>query len=601
MLWKLSLTGIKGRLKDYIVLFSGLVMASAIFYMFESMASNEAFLKSNSIISMVVFVFRFGSVLLGIITFAYILYANSFLMAMRQKDYAMFMMLGAKGRKIAQMIFIETFLVGIVATAVGSLLGIGLASGVNTLLVNQLNLQISHYAAFSPQALVVTVIFFSVLFLIAAIFNARAIAKKSILALLRETSTPAQAKQRPILLLLQTVLGICSLAIGYYMMSDLLKFQLIGIGIALVTIVLGTYLVFRSVIITILGLLKKSDGIALKRLNNFTLSQLSFRIRDYTQMLSMVAMLFALALGALTVGLGFKNQIPIMAKTAAPYDLYLNNAQAVSDEKITALKPTTDVNYTLKESSDSIYFVKEEFDDANLWTSVYDNLSVDVHYTKVSGEQLATDPTQQDQLRQYLLPDQRSKEIKIVEQADFDRLTDPESSLRMIQVKDFQSNYEALHELAQENQTANSSETPDMNFTQRVFVYDTYNGIFSGFEFMGFFLGIAFLTMLASCLMFKILSGANSDIQRYAMLKKIGTRTSLLKGSIRKEIGVLFLVPGILGMIHVLFGLQMFTTLMIDPYHNLWLPFGIFIALYAVYYMVTIWLYTNIVLEPKKK
>ena len=171
-------------------------MASAIFYMFESMASNEAFLKSNSIISMVVFVFRFGSVLLGIITFAYILYANSFLMAMRQKDYAMFMMLGAKGRKIAQMIFIETFMVGIVATAVGSILGIGLASGVNTLLVNQLNLQITHYAAFSPEALIVTVVFFSVLFLIAAIFNARAIAKKSILALLRETSTPAIDRDR---------------------------------------------------------------------------------------------------------------------------------------------------------------------------------------------------------------------------------------------------------------------------------------------------------------------------------------------------------------------------------------------------------------------
>lgn len=46
MLWKLSLTGIKSRLRDYLVLFSGLVMASAIFYMFESMASNEAFLKS---------------------------------------------------------------------------------------------------------------------------------------------------------------------------------------------------------------------------------------------------------------------------------------------------------------------------------------------------------------------------------------------------------------------------------------------------------------------------------------------------------------------------------------------------------------------------
>ncbi|WP_301388430.1 ABC transporter permease [Enterococcus entomosocium] len=601
MLWKLSLTGIKGRLKDYIVLFSGLVMASAIFYMFESMASNEAFLKSNSIISMVVFIFRFGSVLLGIITFAYILYANSFLMAMRQKDYAMFMMLGAKGRKIAQMIFIETFLVGIAATAVGSLLGIGLASGVNTLLVNQLNLQISHYAAFNLQALVVTLAFFSILFLIAAIFNARAIAKKSILALLRETSTPAQVKQRPFMLFLQTVLGICSLAVCYYMMSDLMKFQLVGIGVALVTIILGTYLVFRSVIITILSLLKRTDAIALKRLNNFTLSQLSFRIRDYTQMLSMVAMLFALALGALTVGLGFKNEIPIMAKSVAPYDLYLNNAQNASDEKVAALKPTLDVTYSLKETDDTLYYNKDQFNKNNLFSTSTNQLSIDVTYNKLSGDQLAKDITAQDQLRSYLLPEQRGKEIQVVDQTAFDTINAPESSLRMVQVKDFQASYDALHELAQTNQETNTTETADTNFSQRVFVYDTYNGLFSGFEFMGFFLGIAFLTMLASCLMFKILSGANSDIQRYTMLKKIGTRTSLLKGSIRKEIGVLFLVPGILGMIHVLFGLQMFTTLMIDPYHDLWLPFGIFIALYAIYYVVTIWLYTNIVLRPNKK
>jgi putative ABC transport system permease protein len=550
---------------------------------------------------MVVFIFRFGSVLLGIITFAYILYANSFLMAMRQKDYAMFMMLGAKGRKIAQMIFIETFLVGIAATAVGSLLGIGLASGVNTLLVNQLNLQISHYAAFNLQALVVTLAFFSILFLIAAIFNARAIAKKSILALLRETSTPAQVKQRPFMLFLQTVLGICSLAVGYYMMSDLMKFQLVGIGVALVTIILGTYLVFRSVIITILSLLKRTDAIALKRLNNFTLSQLSFRIRDYTQMLSMVAMLFALALGALTVGLGFKNEIPIMAKSVAPYDLYLNNAQNASDEKVAALKPTLDVTYSLKETDDTLYYNKDQFNKNNLFSTSTNQLSIDVTYNKLSGDQLAKDITAQDQLRSYLLPEQRGKEIQVVDQTAFDTINAPESSLRMVQVKDFQASYDALHELAQTNQETNTTETADTNFSQRVFVYDTYNGLFSGFEFMGFFLGIAFLTMLASCLMFKILSGANSDIQRYTMLKKIGTRTSLLKGSIRKEIGVLFLVPGILGMIHVLFGLQMFTTLMIDPYHDLWLPFGIFIALYAIYYVVTIWLYTNIVLRPNKK
>ncbi len=126
MLLKLSLTGIKGRLRDYIVLFSGLVMASAIFYMFESLATNEVFLQQNSMVSSVVFIFHLGTVLLSIITFVYILYANSFLMTMRQKDYGMFMMLGAKGRKIAQLIFVETFVVGVAATIVGILIGLSL-------------------------------------------------------------------------------------------------------------------------------------------------------------------------------------------------------------------------------------------------------------------------------------------------------------------------------------------------------------------------------------------------------------------------------------------------------------------------------------------
>lgn len=65
MIWKLSLTGIKSRLKDYFILFSGLVIASAIFYMFESMASNEEFLNNNTPISSTVMIFRFGSLLLG--------------------------------------------------------------------------------------------------------------------------------------------------------------------------------------------------------------------------------------------------------------------------------------------------------------------------------------------------------------------------------------------------------------------------------------------------------------------------------------------------------------------------------------------------------
>ncbi|WP_270280072.1 FtsX-like permease family protein [Enterococcus gallinarum] len=601
MLWKLSLTGIKGRLKDYIVLFSGLVMASAIFYMFQSMASNEEFLKNNSTIGVVVIIFHFGTVLLGIITFAYILYANSFLMSMRQKDYAMFMMLGAKGRKIAQMIFIETFFVGIIATITGALAGIGLTKIVNDLLVQQLNIKITHFSPFNVKALVITLVFFAILFLIAAIVNASAIAKKAILDLLRETSTPAQIKQKFPFLLVQTLLGIIFLGIGYYVMSDLMKFQIMGIAIALVTIVLGTYLVFRSVIVLILTLLKKSDAIALKKLNNFTLSQLNFRIRDYTQMLSLVSMLFALALGALTVGLGFRNEIPKMAKAMTSYDLVLNNAQTVDQQKIADLHPTLNVRYRQKEDDTAVYYIQEEFDKDPLIVTEQGDLSQRDGYRSLNGQAIAADLAEQDQLRSFELPEQRGKEVKLLSANAFEQVNAPETILQVIQVKDFEAVLPKLTALAKLDQKNNPSLAGESNLMQRADAYDTFNGIFSGFEFMGFFLGIAFLTMLASCLMFKILSGANSDIMRYTMLRKIGARNGLLKKSIRKEIGVLFLVPGLLGIVHVLFGLQMFKMLLSDPYDQIWLPFAIFVALYAVYYLLTVWLYNNIVLKNTGK
>lgn len=57
MFWKLLFIGIKSCLRDYLVLFLGLVMVFVIFYMFELMVSNEVFLKSNMIVVVIVIIF----------------------------------------------------------------------------------------------------------------------------------------------------------------------------------------------------------------------------------------------------------------------------------------------------------------------------------------------------------------------------------------------------------------------------------------------------------------------------------------------------------------------------------------------------------------
>nr|WP_054757702.1 hypothetical protein [Liquorilactobacillus satsumensis] len=100
MLRKLTISAIKYRWKDYLILFSGLIISSAIFYLFETLATNNVYLHANGqLVSIIGYIFSFGAVLLMLITFIYINYANSFLLSMRQHDYGLFMILGGTSQE----------------------------------------------------------------------------------------------------------------------------------------------------------------------------------------------------------------------------------------------------------------------------------------------------------------------------------------------------------------------------------------------------------------------------------------------------------------------------------------------------------------------
>ncbi len=186
---------------------------------------------------------------------------------------------------------------------------------------------------------------------------------------------------------------------------------------------------------------------------------------------------------------------------------------------------------------------------------------------------------------------QQTKIAKVVSAAQFARIKGTAHKLLVFRVANLKADQQALKTIQKGENLAAGTVLPG---GYGMLVLST--AIYGGLEFMGLFLGIAFLAMLASCLMFKILSGASSDKQRYNMLNKLGTRGGILRRSINREVGVLFTLPGIVGVIHVLFGLQLFKLLMINPYDQIWIPFTIFILLYIIYYVITVRLYERIVL-----
>ncbi|WP_225434338.1 FtsX-like permease family protein [Lentilactobacillus buchneri] len=185
MLFKISISGIKARWKDYLVLFSGMIITTAIFYMFEAISTNDKFTTSSAVGQNAKIVFIFGSILLAIITLVYVFYANNFLMSMREHDYGLFMMLGAKSGVISKLIILETIAIGLISTVVGIVIGIGFTQVLSHFLASLIHMSLTNFSAFYMPAIIATIILFAILFLVAGFLNARTFTKTSALQLLR--------------------------------------------------------------------------------------------------------------------------------------------------------------------------------------------------------------------------------------------------------------------------------------------------------------------------------------------------------------------------------------------------------------------------------
>lgn len=597
MIWKLSLTGIKSRMKDYIVLFSGLIVASMIFYMFLTIAINPAFITKDISVNrtdFVKYIFVFGIVLLVIITFVYLIYANTFLLSMRKHDYGMYMMLGAKSTRIGMLIFCETLLTGILAVCLGIILGFGLTAIVSRLLVSKLGLEINHFQIILPNAILGTIIFFVMVFFIGALANVHKLTHTQVINLLHEDQTPVKLNRHPLLLLIEVVLGIGLLAVGYYVMTLKANQVFTIIPTALITIVAGSYFVFHAVFTSIISFLLKRKKFSYHGIRMFTLGQLKFRLHSYTRVLTMISLLFALALGAITVGRNFNSLRDEVAEDYY-YDTIVVSSTKPVKKGLAKLAIKSQQTYHYKEGRNHAYFQAAEFVSKPLKTkeavphSNQDGV-MPMRVATISKENLAP-------ALSNLYPN-NGKITSVVSQKKWRGINKKPETVTLIRVKDFARDFpQILHlerlQLKERSQAANVYRASKASAYQTIIAYS------SGFEFMGFFLGLAFLTMLASTLMFKVLSGAYNDRLRYQMLAKMGTRVKLLRNSIKWEIGALFTLPAILGVIDVLFGLKLFRTLLLYPYRGIWIPFTIFIILYLFYYLLTVKLYEKIVLKFK--
>lgn len=615
MLLKLSLSSMRKMLKDYLVLLIGLVISISVFYMFQTLALNSEFTKENSVISSIQLVFNVGAFLLAFITIFYIFYANSFLLSLRRKELGMYRVLGAKRGKISQILFLETLAVGILSLIVGSLAGIGLAGGIGSLLMDQLDISAEGYQPFYTPALLMTGGFFTVLFLITSTVNAVRLARATELDLIRSEQQHDRVKAIGVGTVLAAVFGLALVAVGYYALIHMKELLALGLLVGAVATTVGTYLLFIALLPAFMKLLKQNQKLNDQKLNAFTLAQLHFRVNNLTKVLATVAMLIALGVGAMAGGLAFQNNVALIANVARVYDVTLQDPALEDAEALKSMAVEEQITYRYKIDDNAISYVKEDLlahpplISSNSMTEyrrdsqpIRVSAQLPASLSSTSGKDNEPLPEQWEQaIRNEFISSYSmlgDRQIQIVDQATFAAMKGDEHTLLLAKVDDFLKYKPQLKAMQQRQIEQMSSEEEDALMT-KYGMYESLYAFTSGTMFMGFFLGIAFLAMMASCLMFKILSGATRDRGRYQMLRKIGVRKSWLVGSIYKELFLVFIFPALMGLLHVWVGMKMFSVILLEPYVQLWIPTLIFALIYAVYYGITVQLYRGIVL-PKE-
>ena len=173
-LFNIAFRNIKKSIRDYSIYFITLVIAIAIFYLFNSIDSQTAMLKLNEstkeIVQTLINLLSYVSVFVAIVLGFLIVYANNFIIKRRKKEIGVYLTLGMSNFRVSMILVLETMMVGIISLVVGTILGIGLSQLVSVFTAKLFEADMTSFAfVFSADALVKTIINFGVIYFIVMI------------------------------------------------------------------------------------------------------------------------------------------------------------------------------------------------------------------------------------------------------------------------------------------------------------------------------------------------------------------------------------------------------------------------------------------------
>ena len=696
MLFKLSFKNMKKSFKDYSIYFITLVLGVAIFYMFNSLDSQQAMLQvsqsQRDIITMMIRMLEFVSVFVAVILGLLIVYANNFLINRRKKEFGIYMTLGMGKRQISKIILFETILVGILSLIAGLVIGIFASQFMSVLVAKLFEANMTKFEfVFSKGACIKTCIYFAVMYLAVMFFNTITISRYKLINLLTAIKKNETIKlKNPIISILVFLMSAGILAYSYWKVTagvqtldtadKILPPILMGI--------VGTIGVFWSLSGFILRLVQSMKKTYLKGTNMFVLRQLNNKINTTVVSMSVICLMLFMTISVLSSSLSLRNTMQQDLKEMTPVDINLYKTANLPEkskiyygkEKVYTKEQREDskksIEHTLTQNGFDMNLLKDVVeipiyaDSSITWGTFFgDNLDeVKALYPMLryeTAEQFVKVTDYNKIARLYGQEEYELKDNEYIVLCDFDSMKNirnialKNGNTLIINGKEYKTKYNECKsgyimmstshvntgiilvpdscDLKDEqkemmflaaNYNANTDEEKEkieaifissnsgliQNLADngleiagmtKIAIIESSVGIATLVVFIAIYLGIIFLIASSAILALKQLTESSDNRQRYIILRKIGCDEKMINQALFRQIGIFFILPLILAIIHSIFGIQFALSMMsaLASTDQL-LPSAIATVviigvIYGMYFLATYWGSKNIIKEEQ--
>ena len=301
-----------------------------LFNIMVSLLSNQYVLTRHADLPSVI---QFGVVIVAIFTFIFVMYANGFLMKRRNKEFALYGILGLEKKHIRKILFIEYFALFICTLIIG-IIGGYIFGKVTFIALNYLLKDTAGSLMdfpFSKTASVSTAVLAFILFVITLIRNNIKIYLATPVELLRnQHKGEGEPKNRYLFLLLGFILLGAGYAIALTVQGILSS--LVYFFSAALLVLLGTYLLYISFSIFILKLQRGNEKYYYKPTHFLSVSGLLYRMKANAVSLASVSILSTGVLITLSVTAAIYSTIQKTVDYVMPRDYSLSSDEIVTTE-----------------------------------------------------------------------------------------------------------------------------------------------------------------------------------------------------------------------------------------------------------------------------